>query len=123
VNIILSRKGFDSGYGGWASPILPDGRMLSLPISASNGLVSYEDLSAGDGVSYLEIMHQLRHGHEGRLVLSHKTWLPSSLAVGGFWPEGLVTACAKMMTLQAGCPPVSVLPGGGFASVSVTICH
>ncbi|RIE11762.1 hypothetical protein SMC3_08215 [Candidatus Cryosericum hinesii] len=35
MRVILSRKGFDSGYGGWASPILPDGRMLSLPIPAS----------------------------------------------------------------------------------------
>src|SRR5450756_2862886 len=77
VKVILSRKGFDSGYGGWASPILLDGRMLSLPIPASNGVVSYSDLSAGDGVSYLDIMRQLRHGHQDRFVLSHKTWLPS----------------------------------------------
>jgi hypothetical protein len=52
VNIILSRKGFDSGYGGWASPIFPDGRILSLPIPASNGSVSYDDLAAGNGRSY-----------------------------------------------------------------------
>ena len=32
MKIILSRKGFDSSYGGAASPILPDGRMVSLPI-------------------------------------------------------------------------------------------
>ena len=123
MKVILSRKGFDSGYGGWASPILPDGRMLSLPIPASNGLLSYDDLSASNGQTYLETMRELRQGQEGRLVLSHKKWLASSLAVAGFWPEGLVTACAKMMTLQAGCPPVSVLPGGGFASVSAPICH
>jgi hypothetical protein len=30
--IILSRKGFDSSAGGFASPIFPDGRMSSLPI-------------------------------------------------------------------------------------------
>lgn len=67
MKVILSRKGFDSGYGGWASPILPDGRMLSLPIPASNGLVSYDDLSAGNGQTYLETMRELRQGHEGRL--------------------------------------------------------
>jgi len=32
MKVILSRKGFDSSYGGCASPILPDGTLLSLPI-------------------------------------------------------------------------------------------
>jgi len=32
MKIILSRKGFDSSYGGCPSPILPDGTLLSLPI-------------------------------------------------------------------------------------------
>ena len=36
MKIILSRKGFDSGYGGMPSPILPNGIMLSMPIP-SNG--------------------------------------------------------------------------------------
>jgi len=76
VKVILSRKGFDSGYGGWASPILPDGRMLSLPIPSSDGVVSYDQLSAGDAISYLDIMHDLRRGAGDRFVLSHKTWQP-----------------------------------------------
>ena len=32
MKIILSRKGFDSEYGGMPSPILPDGTLLSMPI-------------------------------------------------------------------------------------------
>jgi len=32
MKIILSRKGFDSSYGGYPSPILPDKTLLSLPI-------------------------------------------------------------------------------------------
>jgi hypothetical protein len=32
MKIILSRKGFDSSYGGQASPIMPDKTLLSLPI-------------------------------------------------------------------------------------------
>jgi len=32
MKVILSRKGFDSSYGGCPSPILPDGTLLSLPI-------------------------------------------------------------------------------------------
>ncbi len=35
MKIILSRKGFDSGYGGCASPIFPDETMASLPIPDS----------------------------------------------------------------------------------------
>nr|WP_275450862.1 hypothetical protein [Pseudomonas syringae] len=32
MRIILSRKGFDSAAGGCQGPILPDGRLFSLPI-------------------------------------------------------------------------------------------
>lgn len=32
MKIILSRKGTDSSYGGYPSPILPDGSLLSIPI-------------------------------------------------------------------------------------------
>ncbi|MBO4456467.1 MAG: hypothetical protein J5802_01965 [Butyrivibrio sp.] len=32
MKIILSRKGFDSTNGGCASPIMPDGTLLSMPI-------------------------------------------------------------------------------------------
>ena len=41
--MILSRKGFDSKNGGIASPILPDGTLLSLPIPQENGR-EYEEL-------------------------------------------------------------------------------
>lgn len=34
MKVILSRKGFDSSNGGNASPIMPDGTLLSLPIKA-----------------------------------------------------------------------------------------
>jgi len=36
MNLILSRKGFDSGTGGCPSPILPDGRLYSFPIPEAN---------------------------------------------------------------------------------------
>ncbi len=38
MKIILSRKGFDSSYGGAASPILPDEAMFSLPIPERPGM-------------------------------------------------------------------------------------
>lgn len=44
MKLILSRKGFDASNGGVASPILPDGGLLSLPIPDPMGTVTYADL-------------------------------------------------------------------------------
>ncbi len=38
MKVILSRKGMDSTSGGIASPILPDGTLLSLPIPDKMGV-------------------------------------------------------------------------------------
>lgn len=59
MRVILSRKGFDSGYGGCASPILPDGTMISMPIPDSTGNCRYNDLIAPDGKRYSEIWKDL----------------------------------------------------------------
>lgn len=48
MKIVLSRKGFDAKYGGMASPILPDGRMLSLPIPSAHDRHTFSDLDVGD---------------------------------------------------------------------------
>ena len=48
MKIIFSRKGFDSQYGGVASPILPDGSVLSLPIPSRHGR-PLGDLATGKG--------------------------------------------------------------------------
>ena len=45
MKIVLSRKGFDSAAGGVASPILPDGKMLSLPIPDRSSPITYADIS------------------------------------------------------------------------------
>ena len=60
MKIILSRKGFDSSNGGCASPIMPDGTMVSLPIPETAADVSffYDDLSY-QGKSYAEIINNL----------------------------------------------------------------
>lgn len=44
VRIIFSRKGFDSSSGGKPSPILPDGRMVSLPIPDKQSPIRYGDI-------------------------------------------------------------------------------
>lgn len=49
VKIILSRKGFDSENGGTASPILPDGRMVSLPIPAHSNPKAYAEITWNGG--------------------------------------------------------------------------
>jgi hypothetical protein len=68
MKIILSRKGFDSSNGGYASPIMPDGRLLSLPIPVTpkqmeNGEsgIPYDNLRF-DGKPLSEIINQLSGG-------------------------------------------------------------
>ncbi len=48
MKLILSRKGFDLGNGGVASPILPDNTLLSLPIPDPASPIAYADLKSGD---------------------------------------------------------------------------
>lgn len=60
MKVILSRKGFDSGYGGQPSPILPDGTMLSMPIPTPGDKVTYAELSY-NGVSYDQYIRMLNN--------------------------------------------------------------
>jgi hypothetical protein len=56
MKIILSRKGFDSSSGGVPSPIMPDGRLISLPIPYKENDFTYEmiDLTfCGDPIGKL----------------------------------------------------------------------
>lgn len=45
MKIIISRKGFDSSYGGVPSPILPDGRLVPLPIPSPKDHRTYGEVS------------------------------------------------------------------------------
>lgn len=58
MKIILSRKGFDSASGGVASPIFPDGSLLSLPIPDPSGTVSFAELRPR-GVDLAQVVHDL----------------------------------------------------------------
>ena len=62
MKVILSRKGFDSSNGGIASPIMPDGTLLSMPIP-SNDSVSYSDI-AWNGIKYSDILKDIAPGKE-----------------------------------------------------------
>jgi putative DNA base modification enzyme with NMAD domain len=44
LKIILSRKGFDSSYGGIPSPIFQDGRLVSFPIPSPGDYYTFADL-------------------------------------------------------------------------------
>lgn len=57
MRIVLSRKGFDSGYGKCPSPILPGGTLLSMPIPLDGG-ISFRELSYG-GKTYYSIWEDL----------------------------------------------------------------
>lgn len=61
MRLILSRKGFDSGAGGCPSPVLPDGRLLSLPIPDVSSPLRYRDLTLGD-IQLGELVEQLTGG-------------------------------------------------------------
>ncbi len=70
--IILSRKGFDRGKtaGGKASPLFPDGSMLSVPIPACQGPTRYGDLRF-NGLNVGDVMHDLTGGRYGRDHYAH----------------------------------------------------
>lgn len=61
MRVILSRKGFDSQYGGVPSPILPDGRMISLPIPAKDAPTPYDAMQR-DGLSFGKLVGDLTRG-------------------------------------------------------------
>jgi hypothetical protein len=61
VRIVLSRKGFDASSGGVASPILPDGRLVSLPIPARDAPVPYRDVRV-NGEALGPLVEELSRG-------------------------------------------------------------
>src|SRR5690554_2197990 len=58
MKIILSRKGFDDSNGGCASPILPDGTMLSMPIPSVEDDILYDQLQY-NGINCADILKQI----------------------------------------------------------------
>ena len=63
MKVILSRKGFDSGYGGYPSPIFPNKRMISLPIpeptSNDSDKMKYSDLMFEHNKTYYQLIDEL----------------------------------------------------------------
>lgn len=61
MKIVLSRKGFDGESGGYPSPILPNGRLFSLPIPSRECDNSYADICRNIGLPD-NLVEQLTHG-------------------------------------------------------------
>ena len=64
MKIILSRKGFDSQYGGVASPIFPDGRLMPLPIPSPNDRATFDHLRL-PGMDVAQVVSDLTRGRYG----------------------------------------------------------
>jgi len=75
---VLSRKGFDSSFGGAASPIMPDGSLWSMPIPSEKDALRYkhvhaEEVDLGSVVSALT---------KGRITGSNRVHLDPDLWEG-----------------------------------------
>jgi hypothetical protein len=69
MKVILSRKGFDSAAGGYPSPILPDGRLISLPVPDKQDSVHYSDLKLESNRTYQDLMNEL--GIKTKILTCH----------------------------------------------------
>ena len=70
MKLILSRKGFDSSYGGVPSPILPTGELISLPIPDHAARRSYQEIRA-DGQPLGPLVRDLTRGRLGPADTAH----------------------------------------------------
>ena len=70
MKIIVSRKGFDSSAGGVPSPVLPDGRIVSLPIPDPRSPIRYGDIG-GDGRDIGALVSNLTRGRIRRSSRAH----------------------------------------------------
>lgn len=70
MKVILSRKGFDSGYGRCPSPIFPDGTMFSLPIPSSRGSRCFGDINYGQH-NLGKVVESLTNGKNSSTSLTH----------------------------------------------------
>lgn len=78
MKLILSRKGFDTSAGGVPSPILPDGRLVSLPIPDKQSPIRYDEIRF-DGENIAPIVSDLTRG---RIRPDYYAHLDPDLAFG-----------------------------------------
>lgn len=76
LKLVLSRKGFDSGSGGCPSPVLPDGRLVSLPIPDKGAPHAYTDITWAPGRHLGELIRDLA---PARVKPTHRAHLDPDL--------------------------------------------
>lgn len=72
MKIIFSRKGIDSGFAELPSPIMPDKKMLSIPIPDTESDYTYSDLKYNES-TYLQIIEELKGWSEDNIEKKFKT--------------------------------------------------
>lgn len=88
MKLVLSRKGFDSGYGGMPSPILPDGSLISLPIPSRSDSFTVADANFS-GIDLGKLVFDLskgRHSHTTKVHLDPDLDRPARLRLRGWRP-------------------------------------
>ena len=60
MKVVLSRKGFDSSFGGYPNLILPNNEIVMLPIPSIDDTYKYSDIHIKNGVSLYNIMKSLK---------------------------------------------------------------
>lgn len=69
MRVILSRKGFDSAYGGIPSPILPGtNQLISLPIPSKKDSITYSDLLLKDYGNYYSLISSLQRNKRKHII-------------------------------------------------------
>lgn len=78
MKIILSRKGFDSSFGGCASPIFEDDTFVSLPIPEKSSRLRYSDIGGKQRIG--SIVEDLTSGRNKSLKASAPVHLDPDLS-------------------------------------------
>ena len=92
MKIIFSRKGFDAENGGVASPILPDGRLCSIPIPSRSGKYMFRDIRF-DNQDLGRIVEDLTRNKKKKYVGSDRTHFDPDLRRDALpWKRGWLPA-------------------------------
>ncbi|MCP4455434.1 MAG: hypothetical protein GY809_28575 [Planctomycetes bacterium] len=78
MKLIFSRKGFDSTLGKAPSPVLPDGRMIHIPIPSSTSNTMYKDLHF-DELNLGDIVYDIT---DGRVLPTDTAHVDPDLNIG-----------------------------------------
>ena len=70
MKVVISRKGFDAAAGGCASPVFPDGSLLSLPIPSRKSTTTFGQLTLGK-MNLGDLVSGLTRGTYGRSDGTH----------------------------------------------------